>query len=501
MWWVDDGTFTLVAGAPCEEPLIRFGPNGVESTTPERLVAPVPDVDGYYVECGPLPSGPRNVEVVGRLLARLLGAERDTLRVAEELAARYEEIDLLYTISEILGRTIRLEEAAEVIVREVSSVVGARRASIFVHDERPAVLRPVAGWGIDVGEFGPIPVSHPTSIASRAFRECRAIAGRSTEFDTSARPPRLQRYRGTAFLSVPIVYPDSSGRPRPVGVINLTDRLGADAFSTGHRKMVEAIAHQIGAAIENARLVAIERHQQRVRRELELAHDLQLRLLPGPDVLGDPERISARCEPGELVGGDLYQFVPLPGDQCGVMLGDVSGRGFPAALIMALVLSAAGIQAAAAESPEVALERLLASVQSELSTTEMFLTLFYGVVDRKARVIRFANAGHPHAFLINGRGAVRLKSTAPPLGLANEQPIPGDRVSFEGDDNVLLLFSDGIADAHTGNGDVFGEDRVVQLVRSKLHRPAREIVNAVFAAVAEYSQPAADDQTLLVLKV
>jgi sigma-B regulation protein RsbU (phosphoserine phosphatase) len=168
---------------------------------------------------------------------------------------------------------------------------------------------------------------------------------------------------------------------------------------------------------------------------------------------------------------------------------------------MALVLSAAGIQAAAAESPEVALERLLASVQSELSTTEMFLTLFYGVVDRKARVIRFANAGHPHAFLINGRGAVRLKSTAPPLGLANEQPIPGDRVSFEGDDNVLLLFSDGIADAHTGNGDVFGEDRVVQLVRSKLHRPAREIVNAVFAAVAEYSQPAADDQTLLVLKV
>jgi phosphoserine phosphatase RsbU/P len=505
LWWAEDGVPTLIAGAPADDPGFRVRTDGsVESTGSDRFIAAVPESAGYYFECNGSQGAKNGTDYkrLGALLSLLLAAETDTLGVAEELAGRYEEIDLLYTISEILGRTIRLEEAAEVIVREVSSVVESRRASIFVHHPENNVLRPVAGWGIDVGEFGPIPVDHPDSIAARAFRESRSIAGSARDFDTAWRPPRRQSYRGTAFLSVPIIYPGADGVPRPVGVINLTDRLGSDSFSAGHRKLVEAIAHQIGAAIENVRLVSLDRQRQRVRRELELAHDLQLRLLPSPAILGQRVDVAAKCEPGEAVGGDFYNFVPLGGSEVGVMLGDVSTHGFPAALIMALVLSAAGIHAAAAESPERALDRLLESVRAELATTEMYLSVFYGVVDLERRLLRYANAGHPHAFLIPPTGdPVRLEATTPPLGLSEGGPMRGIQHELGPGEHLLVLFSDGIAETTLGGGVEFGERRVLDLVQKHRSAPTQEIVDAVFESVAQFGYLTGDDQALLVLKI
>jgi phosphoserine phosphatase RsbU/P len=435
------------------------------------------------------------------LLGRLLAVERDTVGAAQELAARYEEIDLLYTISDILGRTIGLEEAAEVIVREVSSVVGSRRASIFVHDADEDMLRPVAGWGLDVGEFGPISVDHPQSVSARVFRENVAVAGDASDLQ----PPtdlteRRQAYRGSAFLCAPITYPDPHGVSRPVGVINLTDRLGTDSFSSGDRKLVAAIAHQIGAAIENARLVELDRQRERVRRDLELAHDLQLGLLPPPNILGSDVDLFARCSPGELVGGDFYQLVPLAGSQIGVMLGDVSTHGFPAALIMALVLSAAGIHAAASRSPQQALDRLLASVRAELTKTEMFLSLFYAVIDRRQGRIRYANAGHPHAFLLPlGGDPIRLHATAPPLGLSDASRMKGSRAPFKAGD-LLIVFSDGLVDARDAAGTRWGEDSVLSVVRAHDQAPTQAIVEAVFAEFTEFADSALDDQTLLVLR-
>jgi len=498
LWRTSGSTLALVAGLPGARPTFYPAPNGsIETGNGRSSIAPVPDAEGYFFEY------PTDLDFdnLGRLLGRLLAVERDTVGAAQELSARYEEIDLLYTISDILGRTIGLEEAAEVIVREVSSVVGARRASIFVHDAEEDILHPVAGWGLDVGEFGPISVNHPQSISARVFRANNAIAGDATELE----PPkdlteRRQAYRGSAFLCAPITYPDPHGVSRPVGVINLTDRLGTDSFSSGDRKLVAAIAHQIGAAIENARLVELDRQRERVRRDLELAHDLQLGLLPPPNILGNDVDLSARCSPGELVGGDFYQFVPLSGSQIGVMLGDVSTHGFPAALIMALVLSAAGIHAAASRSPEQALERLLASVRAELTKTEMFLSLFYAVVDRKHGQLRYANAGHPHAFLLPlGRDAIRLGATAPPLGLDDGGRMKGDKVPFKAGD-LLVVFSDGLADARDPNGERWGEDRVLAVVRSHDHEPSQAIVDAVFSEFAAFADTAIDDQTILVLR-
>jgi len=431
-------------------------------------------------------------------LSTLLGSERDSLAIVQQLHDRLEEIELLYTISETLGRTLGLVESARTIVREVATVVGARRASILVHDEAARLLHPVAGWGIDVRRFPPIPVDDSHSVAARVFRE-RRIA----EFDPTSgdEPPPSEpdrTYRGAAFLSIPILFPQPEGEPRAVGVLNVTDRFGTDAFTDGDKRLLAAVASQVGTFIENQRLLERDRAQQRLRREAELARDLQLKLLI-PRYAGAAD-VAARCRQADEVGGDFYHIIRLPEHRLGVMLGDVASHGFGAALIMALVLSAAGIHAEEAGSPEDVLRLLLASVGGDLRDTEMYLTLFYGVTDRVHGNLRYANAGHPHAFVLRHDGrAERLGANAPPLGLVPDQQFTGTDVAWARGADTLVLCSDGVVDARDEAGDRFGEERVLDVIRRHRGSGSQVAVAAVFEALDAYAGANPDDRSVLVL--
>jgi sigma-B regulation protein RsbU (phosphoserine phosphatase) len=183
------------------------------------------------------------------------------------------------------------------------------------------------------------------------------------------------------------------------------------------------------------------------------------------------------------------------------MLGDVSSHGFSSALIMALVFSAAGIHAEETETPDDALRDLLASVRTELSDTEMHIALFYGVADPAAGMLRYANAGHPHAFLVKRDGGVeRLGATCPPLGLTDARDIGAKAVRWRADEDLLVLFSDGLSDAVDDAGDPFGEERVLKIVGNFLDEPAEQIVNAVIRGVNDFAVAPMDDQTILVLR-
>lgn len=444
---------------------------------------------------------------VTEVVSCLAEAEREAAQVAAELSDRYEEIDLVYTISEILGHTIRLDEAARRILQEVATVVGARRATLFVLDPDRQVLRLVAAKGMVTAEVDPIELDDATSVTARAYREMRIQSNDPVTLPPATPGGTGRNYRGRSFLSVPVMYGAPGDQARPIGVINLTDRTGPDTFSAGDRKLVAAIANQVGAAIENARLVARDLGQQRVRRELELAHDLQLKLLPSPAVLGAKADLAARCRPADSVGGDFYNLLRLHGDRLGVMIGDVSSHGFGAALIMALAMAAFGIHAEAAGAPGQVLSDLEESLAEELARTEMYLSLFYAVIDPGAGVLVYANAGHPHAFIVRGdSGEVqRLEATRTPLGLG---PRPGAGAADGSEpwrrrEDVLCLFTDGIADATGDRSLRFGEERVLNHVRTLRGRSSQEMLEAIFADLAAFTGggPPSDDRTLLIAKV
>ena len=463
---------------------------------------PVPDVAGVWLELAGARAGERAGDLA-RIAGAVLSAERESVQVAAELSARYEEIDLIYTISEILGHTIRLDEAAQRILQEVSTVVGARRATLLVHDQERAVLTLVAQRGLDVKEIEPVEVDDPCSVTARVFRERRILSYDPTTpggEDPSCGEGR--GYRGRSFLSVPIMYASPGQPPRPIGVINLTDRVGEDAFTAGDRKLVAAIANQIGAAIENARLVARDLQQQQVQHELQLAHDLQLKLLPSPLVIAAKADVAVRCVPAESVGGDFYNLLRLHGDRIGVMIGDVSSHGFGAAIIMALAMAASGIHAESAESPAAVLDRLQESLDSELSRTEMFLTLFYAVLDPIRGRLTFANAGHAHAFVVPPDGEpVRLSATRPPLGFGPAEGADVER-PWRRRGDLLVLFTDGVAEALGPRGERFGEQRILGHARRMQQRPTREILDAIFTELEAFTDgtSAGDDRTVVLLR-
>ncbi|HSH74765.1 MAG TPA: GAF domain-containing protein, partial [Longimicrobiales bacterium] len=183
-------------------------------------------------------------------LERGFGAAREIQFFTSELSERFEEINLLYSISETLGSTLDLVGGARKILSEVCDVLGAKRGSLWVHHSDDDALHLVAEVGDD-GRGAPLSPHDPDAITSMVFREGRAIIA-------SRRPTSTEREEGSpgdSFLSVPIRYSPGTGESRTVGVVNLIGRQDGSRFSAANQKLLAAIASQVGAAIENNRLV------------------------------------------------------------------------------------------------------------------------------------------------------------------------------------------------------------------------------------------------------
>jgi phosphoserine phosphatase RsbU/P len=501
------GPLVLSAAAPAAPPppaaehLPAPGSPPVRTSEAEGVfIAAVPGPRRAWVVVGPC-AEVGSAEGFARFLApvvtQMLEATLEVEHAAKELAERYEEINLLYTTSEILGRTVALEEAASTILTEISETVGARRASILVHDRVTDTLQVVAALGVNALDAPPISPTDPCSVSARVFRGQHAMLVERDEMLCEAE--RL--YRRGAMLSVPIMWTNPDGG-QPLGVVNLSDRRSTEPFTAGDQKLVAAIATQIGTAIQNARLVRASLAQQRLVHEMELAHDLQMKLLPSTDIVAPEAQVAARILPAESVGGDFYHLFRLTGGRTGVMIGDVSSHGYRAALIMALAMGQSAIHAQSSTDPGTTLYALLTSLREELASTEMFMTLFYGVIDRQHKLLQYANTGHPHAFLIApGGGIRRLPAMDPPLGMVDEPP-GCQTLPWRPGEDLLLLFTDGVSDARNRADARLGEQAVLDLVREHRAEHPREIVDRVVAALRNHTGdvPLRDDLTLVVVR-
>ena len=465
------------------------------------LVAAVPGVRRTWLAVAPCEPertvGENHLRMLLPFVAQVLRGAQEVEHAALELAERYEEINLLYTIGEILGRTVTLENAATTILTEISETVGARHASILVHEPATNTLHVVAAIGTDAANAPAIHVEDPDCVSSRVFRTHHPVIVEAGVMECEAERP----YRRGEMLSVPIMWTTPSGG-EPLGVVNLSDRRSRQPYSAGDQKLVAAIATQIGTAIQNARLVRSSLEQQRLLQEMYLAHDLQMKLLPKPAIVAPEAEVAARVVPAESVGGDFYHLFRMPRNRTGVMIGDVSGHGYRAALIMALAMSASAIHAQSSRDPGDMLSMLRGSLREELSTTEMYISIFFGVIDHTAGKLRYANTGHPHAFVIDENGkAQRLQADSPPLGLTDETPA-AESVPWQKGTNLLVLFTDGIVDVRNVEGTRIGEPAILQRILKNRSKSPQKIVESVFDLLRSYSGEAKspDDLTLLVLR-
>lgn len=488
-WLHDNGAWKIVAST---SPPLQSEPGSTARAIRAPYVAPITLEIGGGSEA--------QLEFLTDVATRELRHRAETRLFGREIADRYEEITLLYTISEILASVLSLEEATRTILAEIVDTLGVQRAALWLHDPESNSLKLAAAVGDEVQQQ-PIPVEEVASITATVFRERRPMT-----LEAGDEFPREVPLPGTAdrspFLSVPLSYTPPQGNSRTIGVINLIGRTVDERFSAGDRKLITAIASQVAAAVENRRLIAAAVQQERMEHEMELAHDLQLKLLPATDQFRGLAEVAARCAPAESVGGDFYHLFRLPARRFGVAIGDVSSHGFGAALIMALTMTALAIHASEGDTPAEVLRRVHEAVISELESTEMYLTLFYAVIDPEQGSICYANAGHPHAFRIDSRGhAHRLAATNPPFGMIDLADYRERSLPWSPGHDLLFLFTDGLADAL---GVAKGEQLLVDHVARQRATPFGQLMNSLFEIHTRRTQqppPPPDDRSAVLLRV
>jgi sigma-B regulation protein RsbU (phosphoserine phosphatase) len=298
-------------------------------------------------------------------------------------------------------------------------------------------------------------------------------------------------------VAVPVGYSRPGSGRRTVGVLNLIGRRsGAVVSDASETRLLQTLARQIGSAVENLRLFEEILAREKLIGELELAQDLQMKLLPDLSEFEEIADVAARCVPARPVGGDFYQLFRLSDGKIGAMLGDVTSHGFGASLIMALSMSVMAIYARETASPGDLLRAIHRALIQKLESTEMFMTVFYGVIDSAEHTLVYANAGHAHAFRFHGaEPAQRLMATSPPLGIAEYGSYGESRVAWQPGD-LLCLFTDGLTNPSLKTT----EEAVVEAVNRCRRRQASEIIAAMFEARGRRGGEAPDDQTAFVLR-
>jgi len=297
-------------------------------------------------------------------------------------------------------------------------------------------------------------------------------------------------------LCVPLIYKDDV-----IGVLDL-EHTRRGFFNEGHVRTITTLAAQIAIAIENARLYdRIAQQEKRLEHDLSMAREIQVALLPPCCPTLPNSQLAAQFEPALSIGGDLYDFLEYSGKRTGIVVGDVSGKGAPAALYAALVSgilrSTAGTEPSAAE--------MLATVNASLNERRIeahFVVLLYAVWDDERRVMQIANSGLPRPIFCHGGKVQPLETVGLPLGLFEDADYDEMTISAEPGD-VFLFYSDGIVDARSRKGEQFGSGPVEKIVAENCGKTADEIVQAVFAAVRAHSagMDPFDDETVVVVKV
>jgi phosphoserine phosphatase RsbU/P len=297
-------------------------------------------------------------------------------------------------------------------------------------------------------------------------------------------------------LAVPLIYKD-----KVIGVLDL-EHTRRGFFTDDHKRTITTLAAQVAIAIENARLYEeIARQEKRLERDLALARELQTRLLPpSPPKLPNLE-IAAKFVPARAIGGDLYDFVPYSLDRAAIAIGDVSGKGAPAAIYAALVSGILRSHAPIEPGPAEMLRAVNFSL-SERRIDAQFVSLIYAVWDDLNRTLQVANSGLPRPVYCHDGKIEIIEATGLPLGLFDD--VDYDELTFEAHPgDLFVFFSDGLLDASNRKGELFGRRHLEEIVGTCATQPPSCVVDSIFKAVAEYTAgvEAFDDQTVVAMRV
>jgi serine phosphatase RsbU (regulator of sigma subunit) len=304
-------------------------------------------------------------------------------------------------------------------------------------------------------------------------------------------PLRLVRYVDQA---------QADSEDRSIGVLYLDSREKGALTSTSMRAALETLATEAAVAIENARLYRETLEKAKLEQEMKIAAEIQRALLPKTSRIGPYFEAASATIPCRSIGGDFFDYLDLPANQFGFVLGDVAGKGPPAALLSALVQGVFAAQVAATDGPAAAVERVNAALVRR-AIESRFVTAMYVQLSADG-TLQACNAGHNPPFVVSATGEVRrLECGGPILGLFDGLPYEQESVQLAPGDWVIV-FTDGVSEALSVSGEEFGDARIAEAVKVHLGGTPTQMLEAMISAVRAFTTgaPQNDDVTALVLR-
>jgi phosphoserine phosphatase RsbU/P len=427
------------------------------------------------------------------LVASRIASAIENARLYTRVARQAQTLTVLNEISRELTSILNVDQLFKRIGELLTRVIEYQMFSILLVDEeqKKLVHRFSLRYQENIHLKHDIPLGR--GLVGTAVSEKIAVLAP----DVTKDPRYIQLNPETrSELCVPLIY-----KERAIGVLDL-EHTRRNYYNEDHVRTLTTLAGQIAIAVENARLYErIAREEQRMERDLSMAREVQMRLLPPSLPQLKSADLGAKFEPASLIGGDMFDFLEYSDHRVALVLGDVSGKGAPAALYAALVSGLLRSTASLEPYPAQMLSAINLSL-NERKIEAQYVTLTYALWDDEARIMTVANSGVPRPIFCRGGEISAIESTGLPLGLFEEASYDEITVKAQSGD-IFLFVSDGIVDAVNDKGDQFGRKRLEEVVKRNCRLSAPEMVQSIFDAVDEHRQSHAtfDDETVLAMKV
>lgn len=430
-------------------------------------------------------------DLAAGVMRMLAGKLRSDAEVQQDRSAK---LKTLMDASKLINSSIETDELIESILTVARRELKVERGTVYFVDHSKGVLWAKIASGLDASEIR-LPIGQ--GLAGTV-----AATGETIVLNDAYADPRFDRsmddrsgFHTRSVLCVPI----KNQAGRVVGVLQLLNKNEGD-FNAQDLDFLQALSDYIAIAMENAMLHLSLVEKERMQKELQLAREIQGRLLPAPPQDIPSTALSARSIACYEVGGDYYDFVRLPDGNLVLAIGDVSGKGVSAALVMSS-LQAALRMAAPLEDHLTDLAGHLNSLLHGMTSGSKYVTFFVGRYDPSTGVLRYVNAGHQPPFVISASGVQQLNATGMPIGLIPGRSWNEEQVRLE-PGGFLVLYTDGVTEAGEGGENEFGLERLRELALSLRERSGEDVIQQILGEVSafEAGSPVCDDKTLVVLQ-
>ena len=452
------------------------------------------------------------------------------LRRIRRLERSHEEIqveetlvfDFLHGLGEAFQETIRPQELHRLIVEGATRVLDAHGGALYVTDRTGGKLTPAF-----ISKGCPPLVDVPPNILQQAAAAPTALESflrlhtigpgqgligrvwQTGEFVCIAgfsEAPELAKLRGSAFGSASIMAASLRYGNQDLGVLALAQGPAGQPFSQGDFVVFKSIAEQSAFALYNAIIYSMANEKKRLDHDLEIARDIQRILLPSEAPAINGFQISGINAPARQVSGDYFDYIQVDEERLGVAIADVSGKGVPASLIMAICRSVLRAEAARNPSPADVLRKVNRQLYPDIKE-DMFISMAYLILNHRRDEVTLARAGHDAPLLYKRQSQTVTPIKPPGMVVGIDSGNVFDRLTVDFDvplerDDCLVLYTDGVTETLNAEGDEFGLDRMMQSVRANAVDGAQTIVKKIIEDVRDFtgSVPQNDDITLIAIR-